>query len=65
MIHLPLPSVPFLHLLLNAVQNLVIPQFHPRLADEETRRHLTGKTLDDDVGVEAFGEVDDEVDIFF
>ena len=58
-----LPSVPFLHPLFDAGQHFIIAQLHPWLADEETWWHLASKTLDDDVRVEPFGKVNDEVDI--
>ena len=58
-----LPSVPFLHPLFDAGQHFIIAQLHPWLADEETWWHLASKTFDDDVRVEPFGKVNDEVDI--
>ena len=58
-----LPSVSPLHSFLDAAQNLVIPQLHPRLADEETGRNLARKTLNDDVRIESLGKVNDKIDI--
>lgn len=60
----PLPCVSFLHVPLDARQHLVVAQLHPRLGDEEARRHFARKTLDDNVGIEPLGKVDDEIDIF-
>ena len=65
LMHKPaLPGVAFFHVALDALQHFVVAQFHPWLADEKSRGHLTRETLDDDVGVEALGEVDDKIDIF-
>ena len=58
-----LPSVPFFHPFFDAGQHFIIAQLHPWLADEITRWHLASKSFDDDVRVEPFGKVNDEVDI--
>ena len=58
-----LPSVSLLHSFLDAAQNHVITKLHPWLADEITWWHLARKSFDDDVRVEPFGKVNDEVDI--
>ena len=43
---------------------MVVAEVEPGFGDEIAGRHFAGEAFDDDVGVEAFDEVDDELDIF-
>ena len=42
---------------------LVVAEGLPGLGDEIAWGHFAGETFDDNVGVEAFDEVDDELDV--